>query len=376
LSIVVKDFRSLQEGVQVLMRRASWSSHYLPSADLLDPVTETLASSEPYPHEWLPRRHGANADLRNNTIDPAIHRVRNVRVVIPTLNAAKDWCQFAPALLAAVNPLQVLVLDSESNDGTQYLARKAGFKVRTIKRKGFSHGGTRQLAAEWFPNAEILIYLTQDAVLASPEALSNLVRALDDPEVGAVYGRQLPRPEANEIEAHLRDFNYPGESQVRSVEDRTQIGIRAAFFSNSFAAYRRSALMKSGGFPSQIILGEDTYVAGRMLLMGYKIAYAADACAYHSHDYSVLQEFKRYFDIGVMHQRERWMLDEFGSASEEGKRFVLEQMRYLWERRPSLIPSALTRIGAKLIAYRLGRMEESLPVTLKRHLSMHSHYWA
>ncbi len=133
--------------------------------------------------------------------------------------------------------------------------------------------------------------------------------------------------------------------------------------------------MRAGGFPSQVILGEDTYVAGRMLLMGYKIAYAADACVYHSHDYPILQEFKRYFDIGVMHQRERWMLDEFGSADGEGKRFVLEQMRYLWKRRPTLIPSALTRIGAKLIAYRLGRMEQSIPIAFKRRVSMHSRYW-
>lgn len=357
------------------MRRVSGSIRYTSSADFLYPATDIVASN-PFSNECLPKRHGGSAAVWGDIVDPAIHRVRNVRVVIPTLNAAKDWSRFAPALLAAVDPSQVLVLDSESDDGTQYLARQAGFKVRTVKRKGFSHGGTRQLAAEWFPNVEILIYLTQDAVLASPDAIFNLVRTLDDAKVGAVYGRQLPRPEANEIEAHLREFNYPAQSQKRSLDDRKQMGIRAAFFSNSFAAYKRSALIEVGGFPSQVILGEDTYVAGRMLLMGYKVAYAADACVYHSHDYSILEEFKRYFDIGVMHHRERWMLDEFGSANGEGKRFVLEHVRYLWEKRPVLIPAALTRIGAKLIAYRLGRMEQSIPTLLKRLLSMHHCYWA
>jgi hypothetical protein len=32
-------------------------------------------------------------------------------------------------------------------------------------------------------------------------------------------------------------------------------------------------------------------VAGRMLLAGYKIAYAAEARVYHSHAYSLVQEF-------------------------------------------------------------------------------------
>jgi rhamnosyltransferase len=298
-----------------------------------------------------------------------------LRIIIPTLNAARDWPRFASAVLAAAEPSQVLVLDSESTDGTQELAYAAGFAVRTIRRKDFNHGGTRQLAADIFPDAEILVYLTQDAVLSAPEALANLVRPLEDPRVGAVCGRQLPRPGAGEIEAHLREFNYPSQSYVRSLADCAHLGIKATFLSNSFAAYRRSALMEVGGFPSQVIFGEDAYVAGRMLLAGYSIAYAADACAFHSHAYTISEEFRRYFDIGVMHNRERWILEKFGSATGEGKRFVMEQMRYLWERRPVLIPSALVRLATKLIAYWLGGMENSLPLNLKRRLSMHSRYW-
>jgi rhamnosyltransferase len=298
-----------------------------------------------------------------------------VKIVIPTLNAANDWPRFAQALLANVNPLQVLVLDSESTDGTPDLVRTAGFTLRTIRRAEFSHGGTRQLAAEMLTDAEILVYLTQDAVLATPDALENLVRPFEDSRIGAVCGRQLPRPGADEIEAHVREFNYPAQSHVRSLEDRTRMGVKVAFLSNSLAAYRRSTLMEVGGFPSQVILAEDMCVAGRMLLAGYRIAYSADACVFHSHPYTIAEEFKRYFDTGVMHRRERWLLEAFGSVSGEGKRFVLEQVRYLWQHRPLLIPSAVMRATAKWLAYQLGRREERIPLGLKRRMAMHVRYW-
>lgn len=54
-----------------------------------------------------------------------------------------------------------------------------------------------------------------------------------------------------------------------------------------------------GGFPEDVIGSEDAYVAARMLLGGYAVRYATTAEVYHSHDYSVLEEFRRYFDIGV-----------------------------------------------------------------------------
>jgi len=299
-----------------------------------------------------------------------------LNVIVPTLNAAKDWPRFAPALLKCVRPEQVLVVDSESTDTTMELARAAGFQLRSIARAKFNHGGTRQMAAEMLPNAELLVYMTQDAVLADANALTELLAVFDDPDVGAACGRQLPRPGAEAIEIHARNFNYPAISQIRSLDSREQLGIKAAFLSNSLAAYRRSALMAVGGFPTNVIFGEDTITAARMLLAGYKVAYVAEARAYHSHPYTWMQELKRYFDIGVLHSREHWLLEEFGQASEEGKRFVQSELLYLWQNNVGQIPAALMRTLGKLIGYRLGRIENRLSTGVKRHLSMHPKFWA
>lgn len=44
--------------------------------------------------------------------------------------------------------------------------------------------------------AEFAIFLTQDAILASPDALQQQVAAFDDPQVAATYGRQLAHANA------------------------------------------------------------------------------------------------------------------------------------------------------------------------------------
>lgn len=299
-----------------------------------------------------------------------------VAVVVPTLNASSGWPCLVGALKEQDVPLSwVFLIDSSSDDGTPELARREGFRVAEIERKAFNHGGTRQWAADWASEAEILVYLTQDAILADSDALKNLVAAFDDPSIGAAFGRQLPRPGAGPIESHARLFNYPGTSGVRSLEDRGTLGFKTIFISNSFAAYRRSALNAVGGFPTTTIFGEDTVVAGRMLLAGWKIAYVAEALAYHSHSYTWRQEFRRYFDIGVLHARESWLLREFGRTSGEGRRFVCSELKFLWRNAKTKIPSAVVRTAMKFAGYRMGRMEARLSPELKVRLSMHRFFW-
>jgi rhamnosyltransferase len=130
-----------------------------------------------------------------------------------------------------------------------------------------------------------------------------------------------------------------------------------------------------GGFPSDVILGEDMLAAARMLMAGKSVAYVADSCAYHSHNYSLFQEFARYFDTGVSHARSNWLLQEFGSANGEGLRFVRSEISFLWRSAQHQIPSAIFRTFAKWFGYKLGRLEAFLPRKIKLMCSMHKGYW-
>ena len=297
-------------------------------------------------------------------------------LVLPTLNAGSDFVLWLDALrMQTYRPDRLLLIDSSSTDSTAEMAREFGFEVRTIERSAFSHGGTRRESVELLEGSDIVIFLTQDAFLASPEALAKLIRWFDDPKVGAVYGRQLPRRTAQPIEAHARLYNYPRESCVKTRDDIPQLGIKTSFISNSFAAWRRSALIAEGSFPTHTIQNEDAWVASRMILAGWKVVYAADAEVYHSHPFTWGQEFRRYFDIGVFHARDPWIRSQFGQAGGEGARFVKSELRYLSQRKPTAIPSAIIRTGLKLLGYKLGHLERHLPFALKQSLSANKQYW-
>ncbi|QPK65535.1 glycosyltransferase family 2 protein [Methylomonas sp. LL1] len=298
-------------------------------------------------------------------------------LIVPTLNAGGLWLAWLDALVQQTRkPDRLLLIDSSSNDDTVALARERGFEIQVIAKSAFNHGGTRQWGVDLMPDIDLILFLTQDALLADAEAIQNLLAAFENPRVGAAYGRQLPHQNAGPIGAHARLFNYPDRSQLRGLEDRGVFGIKTVFISNSFAGYRRAALMQVGGFPLNTIMNEDTWVAGKLLLADWKIAYCAEARVFHSHDYGFSDEFKRYFDIGVFHAQTPWLQQTFGGASGEGLRFVRSEMLYLLKFAPGLIPSAILRTGLKWLGYKMGAtLQDRLPVVVSQCLSLHKAYW-
>ncbi|AZD24558.1 Pellicle/biofilm biosynthesis protein PslC, CAZy glycosyltransferase family 2 [Pseudomonas chlororaphis subsp. aurantiaca] len=300
-----------------------------------------------------------------------------VALIIPARNAGAHLDRLLPALAAqTLQPDSVLVVDSSSTDDTVSRFRQFGARVEVIAAQQFNHGGTRRWASEQV-DADALILLTQDAIPATPQTFANLIQELEeDPRIGLAYGRQLPHPGAGILEAQSRHFNYSPQSRSKSLADAGELGIKTCFSSDSFSVYRRSALQAVGGFPEDVIGSEDAHVAARMLLNGYLVRYAASACVQHSHSYSLMQEFRRYFDIGVFYGREPWIREAFGSAGGEGKRYVLAELRALRDAgQLQRVPEVLLRSALKLLGYRLGHAEQHLPTPLKRRLSMFSNYW-
>lgn len=300
-----------------------------------------------------------------------------IGLVIPVLNAEPYLDSLLPALREqSLQPDRFLVMDSQSDDAGAERLRAAGADIVTVQRSEFDHGGTRQRAAELLADCDILVYMTQDAVPASRESFARLVASFDDPAVGVAYGRQLPHSDATPISAHARLFNYPPDSCSVSFAQRQRYGIRAIFSSNSFAAYRRSALEAIGGFPARTLFGEDALIAALLLKQGWLKRYTADATVYHSHNYSMVADFRRAFDIGVFHNSEPWLIETFGGAGGEGGKFVVSEIRYLAKHAPLSILSALMRTGLKAVGYNLGRRYRIFPVSWIRCVSFNRHYWA
>ncbi|WMN15982.1 MULTISPECIES: glycosyltransferase family 2 protein [Pseudomonas] len=298
-----------------------------------------------------------------------------VACVIPTYNGCRDLARLLDSLAIQSAVFDTLIVDSSSSDGTYELAVSRCPNVLRIDSRDFNHGGTRQLMVERNADYDVYVFMTQDAYLADAEGIARIVAPFADGQVGAVCGRQLPHLDASPLATHARLFNYPPTSQVKSLADVPALGIKTAFMSNSFSAYRREALMQVGGFPNHVILSEDMYVGAKMLLAGWKVVYEGTACCRHSHNYSLREEFRRYFDIGVFHAREPWIRQAFGGAGGEGLRYVKSELAFLGLGRLLQWPGSLLRNALKLFAYKLSQQERYLPLGLKKRLGMYRRYW-
>lgn len=223
-----------------------------------------------------------------------------ISLVIPTLNAGEEIGDLLKRLLAqTVVPNEILVVDSASTDNTASIAKEyPGVRVLSIERKDFNHGLTRDMALRE-AIGDIVCFMTQDAVPANDKFVENLIAPiLSDGEIAISSGRQLPKADARRFEQLVRAFNYTDVSYVRSKADVSKLGIKTYFATDVCAAYRRSQYLELGGF-GKTNMSEDMLMAAKAINAGYKVAYAADAEVYHSHNLTLKEQYRRNYAIGV-----------------------------------------------------------------------------
>jgi len=201
---------------------------------------------------------------------------------------------------------------------------------------------------------DILVFMTQDALPYNGRLLSYLIAPLQESGIAATYGRHIPRPDALPPEVFARQFNYPDSPMTRGMGDIHKYGIKTFFFSNVCSAIRKDLFMEVGMFPEGIRANEDMLIAAKFITRGHKVAYVPDAAVIHSHNYSLLGQFRRYYNIGSSLRANRWVL-RYAQAEGEGLRFIKEQIGFLFERHGYLwIPYVLFEAIAKYAGYRIG----------------------
>lgn len=299
-----------------------------------------------------------------------------ISVIIPTRNAEGHIHMLLDSLKRQSVPSEIVVVDSSSTDRTVIIAESLGAKTKIIVRGLFGHGRTRNLAVT-LASGDIIVFLTQDALPADEHFLENLIKPLRDrdPAIAAAYGRQLPKADAKPTEKFSRFFNYPDVPLIKDSSAFSSLGIKTFFFSNVCSAIRRKEFEDLGGFSENLIMNEDMLFAGRLIKSGYKIAYVPEAVVIHSHNYSLRQQFRRYFDIGVFLRKNLETLN-YADPNNVGANFLKEECRYLirngyYRWCPYLAGEAVS----KFIGYKLGRNYDLLPLSIRRRISMHGHYW-
>jgi glycosyltransferase involved in cell wall biosynthesis len=226
-----------------------------------------------------------------------------VTVAVPVLNGGPQFEQVLQAVRSQRidRPLELLVADSGSSDGSRARAEAAGARVLDVPPGAFSHGGTRNLLASEATGTHVA-FLTQDSIPADERWLQRLLQGFElADDVALVFGPYRARPGARaptrrELEAFFGSFSPDGRPRVdRADSPNVGRGLgRRPWFTDANGCVARAAWER---IPFRDVpYAEDHVLARDMLSAGYAKAYHPEAAVIHSHEYPPLDLFKRCFD--------------------------------------------------------------------------------
>ena len=288
--------------------------------------------------------------------------------------------------LSPPRPVELLVCDSGSRDGTIAIARSYGAEVIEIEPSSFSHGPTRNLLMHRSAGDHVA-FLTQDSAPADERWLAKLLDGFDlGDDVALTYGPYRPRPDASpmvarELTEWFASLSPDGSPRVdrldpaeRAIPARSLLGPRG-FFTDANGCVARAAW---DDVPfRQVAYAEDHVLALDMMRAGYAKVFLPDAAVVHSHDYSRRQWLRRSFDEA------RALHEVYGFAEPVHPRTVLLKIWGLvgadwrWSRAQSRHSAAFPTLAHSLGCHTartagsvLGGRADRLPESLVRRLSL------
>lgn len=307
--------------------------------------------------------------------------METVDVIIPVYKPDSGFLTLMERLLAQTVPVnQIILMNTEQKYwdrllyGTTLERRAHNITVKHLSKREFDHGRTRNHGVK-LSKADVFVMMTQDAIPADEYLIERLLAHLRQENVAIAYARQLPTKDSGEIERYTRAFNYPAKSCVKAKEDLPKLGIKTFFCSNVCAAYDRETFDRLGGFVNHTIFNEDMIYAAKAVEADCQIAYAADACVYHSHDYTHRQQFHRNFDLGVSQAEHPEVFAKYPSES-EGIRMVKGLVAYLKKNgRKNKIPYVIIQSAFKYAGYLCGKHYRRLPRRLVVAMASNKEYF-
>lgn len=209
-----------------------------------------------------------------------------VSIILRSYNEGWALCDTLPALRAQdCTNWELIVIDSGSTDGSVELIRQAK-PAHFIQIKHEDYNPSRvmnhgiQLA-----RSEFGIFLNADATPQGSGWLRPLVMALQNPQVAAVFGKQIPRPDCRAVYAHDYERCFGPNRESSQWEH---------FFSMVSSGLRKD-IWSRRGFLEKMQYSEDDEYTRWCRAEGYSIVYAPESVVMHSHNYTPQQAYKRSF---------------------------------------------------------------------------------
>ncbi|MCX5533235.1 glycosyltransferase [Streptomyces sp. NBC_00006] len=248
-----------------------------------------------------------------------------VSVLVPAFNEAKCIENTVRSLTLSEHPIEVVVIDDGSTDGTARIVenmRLPGVRVVRQHNAGKPAALNRGLANARF---DLVVMMDGDTVF-EPATVRELVQPFGDPGVGAVAGNAKVGNRDSLIGAWQHIEYVMGFNLDRRMYDILRC---MPTIPGAVGAFRRSALERVGGM-SDDTLAEDTDVTMALHRDGWRVVYAEKARAWTEAPETVQQ---------LWSQRYRW---SYGT------------MQAIWKHRRALVdrgPSGrFGRVGLPLVS--------------------------
>ncbi|RII19825.1 Poly-beta-1,6-N-acetyl-D-glucosamine synthase [Streptomyces sp. YIM 130001] len=248
-----------------------------------------------------------------------------VSVLVPAFNEAKCIENTVRSLTSSDHPIEVIVIDDGSTDGTARIVENLRLpNVRVVRQHnaGKPAALNRGLANARF---DIIVMMDGDTVF-EPATVRELVQPFGDARVGAVAGNAKVGNKDSLIGAWQHIEYVMGFNLDRRMYDVLRC---MPTIPGAVGAFRRSALQRVGGM-SDDTLAEDTDITMAMHRDGWRVVYAEKARAWTEAPETVQQ---------LWSQRYRW---SYGT------------MQAIWKHRRAVIergPSGrFGRVGLPLVS--------------------------
>ena len=226
-----------------------------------------------------------------------------VSIAIATYNGGEDFIECLQMVFEqkVKFPFEVIVIDSGSTDGTLDFLKGYPIRLKQISPKEFNHGLTRNMGIE-LAQGRFVVLITQDAIPADRYWLENILENFQDELVAGVYCRQIPREDADVLtKRQLNNWLTGKQSRaINFIENWEAYNILEPMkklmlctFDDVCSCIRKSVWEK---IPyAETYFAEDLEWGKKAIEAGYKIVYEPRAAVIHSHDRSVIYEYKRTY---------------------------------------------------------------------------------
>lgn len=238
---------------------------------------------------------------------------KTVSVVIRVRNAAGNLQRCLAGLERQDLPpsvgLEIIVVDNGSTDESVDVARRYGATIVPIEPEEFTWGGALNTGFEK-ATGQIVLLLSSDTYAPDGNWLREMLKPFNNPNVAAVYGRQIPYRDAPVDERVRLKRYFPAASvEFNRNSGNVEPNGRGLIASNASAAIRRD-VWRQIPFDENITAGEEGPWSCEVLQRGYSIVYQASAKVYHSHKDGPLKQAWRHWELRIKDQ----LLDDSGKS--------------------------------------------------------------